>query len=152
MIKSIFKSIFSKINPPIEEEVRKKHKNEFYLYLCQHPGFMAINLIDQIEDFEMNILSEDYFILKSGKSFGNLILHRETIDPSKNLNELLIKDLENFRERVKKINKLYLENGEINLDSYYDRVILNQCFRSPDIKYSSKFFKYLNKLNNESKA
>lgn len=152
LISKAISCIDSYINPPTEKELKDKHKTEFYSYLHQHPGFMAMNLMDQIEDFEMDILSEDYFILRRGESFGSLILHRETIDPSKNLNRLLMRDLDDFRKHVKRINELYLKNEGVNLDSYYDKTILNQCFRSKDPEFSSKFFKYLNKLLNGNKT
>lgn len=143
LISKAISCIDSKINPPTEKELKDKHKIEFYSYLHQHPGFMAMNLMDQIEDFEMDILSEDYFILRRGESFGSLILHRETIDPSKNLNRLLMRDLEYFRKRVIKLNETYL-NGEVSSMENYDRKILRWCFQSEDPEFSSKFFKYLN--------
>ncbi len=151
LISKAISCIDSKINPPTEKELKDKHKIEFYSYLHQHPGFMAMNLMDQIEDFEMDILSEDYFILRRGESFGSLILHRETIDPSKNLNRLLMRDLEYFRKRVIKLNETYL-NGEVSSMENYDRKILRWCFQSEDPEFSSKFFKYLNKLLNGNKT
>jgi hypothetical protein len=112
---------------------------------------MAMNILDEIEELEMDILSEDYYNIRAGKTWKVLILYQGTSDCLGNINKVLKEDLEYFRKRVIKLNETYL-NGEVSSMENYDRKILRWCFQSEDPEFSSKFFKYLNKLLNGNKT
>ena len=99
----------------------------------------------------MDILSEDYYNIRAGKTWKVLILYQGTSDCLGNINKVLKEDLEYFRKRVIKLNETYL-NGEVSSMENYDRKILRWCFQSEDPEFSSKFFKYLNKLLNGNKT
>ena len=74
LISKAISCIDSYINPPTEKELKDKHKTEFYVYISQFPGFMAMNILDEIEELEMDILSEDYYNIRAGKTWKVLIL------------------------------------------------------------------------------
>lgn len=151
LISKAISCIDSYINPPTEKELKDKHKTEFYVYISQFPGFMAMNILDEIEELEMDILSEDYYNIRAGKTWKVLILYQGTSDCLGNINKVLKEDLEYFRKRVIKLNETYL-NGEVSSMENYDRKMLRWCFQSEDPEFSSKFFKYLNKLLNGNKT
>lgn len=44
LISKAISCIDSYINPPTEKELKDKHKTEFYVYISQFPGFMAMNI------------------------------------------------------------------------------------------------------------
>lgn len=74
LISKAISCIDSYINPPTEKQLKDKHKTEFYVYISQFPGFMAMNILDEIEELEMDILSEDYYNIRAGKMWKEIYL------------------------------------------------------------------------------
>ena len=137
--------------PELTEEDEKNIQYKFRKYLYIDYGREWFEYNYEIEELEMDILSEDYYNIRAGKTWKVLILYQGTSDCLGNINKVLKEDLEYFRKRVIKLNETYL-NGEVSSMENYDRKILRWCFQSEDPEFSSKFFKYLNKLLNGNKT